>query len=108
MGIELHPLALPIGPNLVLALDPAALRSLGPADVIEHQRKRPVSIALIEGSIQLRHQGLRAFHRCRFLGRVGPRFSRTSQRGEALLARSYAVPRPACSSQRNGARAITR
>src|ERR1700757_3469703 len=49
--IELLPLAGPVGANLFFPDDPPALRCLGPADVLAHQREGVVDIPIVERGV---------------------------------------------------------
>jgi len=51
--IELLPLTGPVGPNLFFPDDTSALRRLGPADVLTHERQGAVDIPMIEGRVGL-------------------------------------------------------
>ncbi len=51
VGIELVPLASPIGTNLFFSDDAPAFLCLWPADAVTHQHKGAIDVALIEGTV---------------------------------------------------------
>src|SRR5215831_1627971 len=62
MGIELAPLSSPIGADLFLSDNFAALRSLGPAHILHHQCQCTVDVPLVECGVRLLNKGLSVCH----------------------------------------------
>src|SRR6266404_5502 len=90
-GIELTPLSSPVGADLFLSDNLAALRSLGPAHVLRHQCQCTVDVPLVECGIRLLNNGLSVFHRSSHNACPGTRFSLSGQSRLSLTPAAVAL-----------------